>query len=215
MSESMEASPNKMDDELKTARSFNALYQRHGYSYKALDWGSREGQELRFQILSEIAPLDGTTILDVGCGFGHFYNWLSTQGIRLSYTGIDIADQIIQEAKRAHPEARFLVGSPSNLEFLRDERFDYVFASGIFSTYTSDPMEWMQSCIKRMWQWSRRGVAFNSLSAWALEPDPQEFYADPIAVLGGCKPLTSWISMRHDYHSRDFSVYLLRKGPQP
>ena len=213
MSKSMEAPPNIMDDELKTAKSFNALFEKHGGSYRALDWGSHEGQELRFRILSEIADLDGKAILDVGCGLGHFYDWLKAQGFRFSYTGIDIADRMLQEAKKAHPDARFLVGSPSDPAFLADETFDYVFASGIFSTYTSDSMAWMQMSIQRMWNWSRQGVAFNSLSTWATEADPCEFYADPLEVVGACRTLTPWISMRHDYHPRDFSVYLLHTAP--
>lgn len=203
-----------MDDELKTARSFNALFEKHGGSYRALDWGSRESQELRFRILSEIANLEGMSILDVGCGLGHFYDWLKAQGLNFSYTGIDIADQMLEQAQKAHPDARFLVGSPSDTSFLTGKTFDYVFASGIFSTYTSESMAWMQFSIRRMWQWSRRGVAFNSLSTWATERDPHEFYADPLVVAAACKSLTPWISVRHDYHPRDFSIYLSHTARQ-
>lgn len=203
-----------MDDELKTARSFNALFEKHGGSYRALDWGSRESQELRFHILSGIADLEGMSILDVGCGLGHFYEWLKARGLKFSYTGIDIADQMLQQAQKAHPEARFLVGSPSDSSFLEGETFDYVFASGIFSTYTSQSMAWMQSTIRRMWQWSRRGVAFNSLSTWATERDPHEFYADPLEVAAACQSLTPWIAVRHDYHPRDFSIYLSHTARQ-
>lgn len=203
-----------MEEEQKTARNFNELFEKHGGTYRALDWGSRESQELRFRILAGIGDLEGASILDVGCGLGHFYEWLTAQGLKFSYTGIDIADQLLQKAKNTHPDARFLVGSPSDMTLLAGETFDYVFASGIFSTYTSDSMTWMRMSIQRMWNWSRRGVAFNSLSTWAPETDSCEFYADPLEVVGTCKSLTPWISVRHDYHPRDFSVYLRHTSRQ-
>jgi SAM-dependent methyltransferase len=204
----------KSHDEKKTASNFNSLLVKHGANFRALDWGSRESQELRFKVLAEIGDINGADILDVGCGLGDFCGWLRDQGFRFRYTGIDIADRLVREARVRHPQSRFLVGSPSDDSFLSDEKFDYVFASGIFSTYTTDSMKWMIDSVCRMWNWSRKGIAFNSLSAWAGERDPNEFYADPLEVAGDCRSLTPWISVRHDYHPRDFSVYLYHSAPR-
>lgn len=199
-----------MDNELNTANRFNALFNQHGNSYRTLDWGSRESQELRFRLLASIIENNNASILDVGCGLGHFFDWLNANGTTINYTGIDIADQLIAEAAQTHPEARFISGSPSDFDFLPDEKFDYVFASGIFSTYTRDANNWMEATIRRMWSWTRNGLAFNSLSIWAEKKDSNEFYADPLQVLAMCKELTPWITFHHDYHPRDFSVFLHR-----
>jgi SAM-dependent methyltransferase len=196
------------NDEKKTASKFNSLFVEHGANFRALDWGSSESQELRLRVLAQIGNMNSADILDVGCGLGNFYGWLQGQGFKFTYTGIDIADRLVNEARGKYPQARFLVGSPSDKSFLTKEKFDYVFASGIFSTYTADSMEWMFSSISRMWNWSRKGVAFNSLSAWAEQQDPNEFYADPLEVITECRSLTPWVAVRHDYHPRDFSVYL-------
>ena len=53
-------------------------------------------------------------------------------------------------------------------------------------------------------------VAFNSLSAWADDPEAGEYYADPLEVTAFCRTLTPWVAMRHDYHGRDFTCYLYK-----
>src|SRR5688572_31025014 len=55
---------------------YDALVARHGLSHKALDWGSRDSQELRFSVLAAIADLRGCSVLDVGCGLADFCAFL-------------------------------------------------------------------------------------------------------------------------------------------
>ena len=47
----------------------------HNDGYKALGWGSIDSQYKRFEVLSKINNLNGSSILDVGCGLGDFYLW--------------------------------------------------------------------------------------------------------------------------------------------
>ena len=35
-----------------------------------------------------------------------------------------------------------------------------------------------------------------------------EFYTDPLQTLAFCRTLTPWVTLRHDYHSRDFTIYM-------
>jgi hypothetical protein len=53
-------------------------------------------------------------------------------------------------------------------------------------------------------------VAFNSLSAWATDQEAGEFYADPLRVVDFCRRITPRVVLRHDYHPRDFTVYLYK-----
>ena len=46
-------------EESSTANRFSQLFIEHGVSHKSLNWGSREGQQLRFKILAEIGDLEG------------------------------------------------------------------------------------------------------------------------------------------------------------
>ena len=47
------------------------LLQNYGSTFRAVDWGSSQGQNNRFQILLEVGDLRNASILDVGCGVGH------------------------------------------------------------------------------------------------------------------------------------------------
>jgi len=68
----------------------------------------------------------------------------------------------------------------------------------------------MKNLVERMFSLCTSAVAFNSLSAWCADKDEGEFYADPFRTVNFCRELTPWVSLRHDYHSRDFTVYLYK-----
>lgn len=188
---------------------YGKLLKEYGWDIKALDWGSREGQEFRFKILSEIGISEGDTILDVGCGLGDFYSWLVSNGININYTGLDVATDMIKAARSKYPDLNFQEGDAFEFD-PKETRFDYVFASGLFAHLVEDPVEYMKKTISQIFSLCRKGVAFNSLSACAEEKDPQEFFADPFETSLFCKTLTPWITLRHDYAPHDFTVYMYR-----
>src|SRR4030042_2838585 len=89
---------------------------RYKNDIKSVAWGSRESQEKRFEVLSQIALLNGKTVLDVGCGLGDFYIWLKRKYSDIRYTGIDIIPSMIEIALKNYPEARFYVQDILELE---------------------------------------------------------------------------------------------------
>lgn len=199
-------------EERKSAEHYRNCLETHGPTHRALDWGSREGQELRFRVLAGIGDLTDARILDVGCGLGDFAAWMDANGIRADYTGIDLTPELIAEATRRHPGRRFLAGGILDPDLLPEERYDYVLASGIFATYPAGGAVFLRQAVRRMWGLCRRGCAFNSLSAWAPAREAGEFHADPLETLADCRELTPWLALRHDYHPRDFTVYLRREA---
>jgi hypothetical protein len=99
------------EEEIKTVERYGDLFKAHGQSHLALDWGSVEGQKLRFKILSEISDLNGKKILDIGCGLADFSRWFKENDIEVEYTGLDITPRIIKECKNIYPDLEFLQGS--------------------------------------------------------------------------------------------------------
>lgn len=78
---------------------------------------------------------DGTTILDAGCGAGHylrsFKNGIPT---RFNYTGVDLTPLYIDLAKKAFPEqldVHFEIADVFDLPFA-DQQFDMVHSSNVF-----------------------------------------------------------------------------------
>ncbi|MEX6780120.1 class I SAM-dependent methyltransferase [Limnospira fusiformis] len=200
-------------EEKETARKYGQLFDEFGDSYKTLNWGSQEGQNLRFKVLSEIDSIAGENILDVGCGLGDFADWFKKRNIPVNYTGLDLTGELVQQAQKNHPTHEFMQGNILDdllLEKLMERHFDYVFASGIFYTYSQGSYSWMQSAISKMWSLCTKGLAFNSLSAWAKDLEPTEFYAEPLKTIEYCRQLSPRIVFRHDYHPGDFTIYMKR-----
>ena len=195
------------DDQL-TVSIYTDLLAKHGVSFRALDWGSQESQEKRFQIISEIGFANSDSVLDVGCGLGDLYLWLNENGLSMEYYGLDITEAMVIRARERFPKVHFKQGSLVG-EVVDQKQTDYVVASGIFFLRKDDPVEYMQRCIVKMYELARKGVAFNSLSSW-YKADDKEFRADPSAVLEFCKSLTRRVVLRHDYHDGDFTVYLYK-----
>lgn len=211
----LDSRPPVAHEEERMADLYRSLLTTHGESYRTLNWGSREGQWLRFAVLAGIGDLAGARILDVGCGLAHFADWLEEQGIAVDYTGLDLTPELLDEAARRRPGLRFVQGSILDASLLADEHFDYVFASGIFTYYRESAEATLQKAVARMWSLAGRGLAFNSLSAWASDPCMDEYYPDPLAVAGYGRTITPWVVLRHDYHPRDFTVYLTREPRRP
>lgn len=198
-----------LDDE-RTVLFYQALLEKHGHSFRALNWGSAESQRKRFEVLSDVGMKSGDRILDVGCGLADFYAWILEQNPGVNYTGIDITPSMTQAALNRFPDVEITNKTIFDLEVSVDV-FDYVVASGIFFLRREDPMLHMEKVISAMFQKSAKGIAFNSLSTWALEKTDREFYADPQKVLEFCRKLSPNIILRHDYHPADFTVYVFKR----
>jgi len=196
------------DDE-RNVRLYTQFLRRHGISARALDWGSAESQALRFRVLAEVGELDGASVLDVGCGLGDLWAWLRRNGIRARYTGVDLAPAMIEAARRRFPRVYFRTANLLAPGEMR-QRYDYVLCSGLFTYRRVAPTAYLEAMVERMYGLCRRAVAFNSLSAWAEKQEAGEFHADPLRILRFCRSLAPWVTLRHDYHARDFTLYLYR-----
>lgn len=87
----------------------------------------------------------GMSVLDVGCAAGGFYNILKELQPDISYTGIDVSREMIQEARRLHPGVRFEKMKGHEIKY--EECFDLVFCSGVLVI----DLKWRQ-IIKECWR---------------------------------------------------------------
>ena len=143
---------------------------------------------------------------------GDLYGWLEEKGIATRYRGIDITPEMANSSWGSRfPGVDFSVGNILEETKHSGQRYDFVLASGIFYLRQIAPMEYLQTVVSGMFRAARIAVAFNSLSRWFPdEHHPGEFYPDPLQTLDFCRTLTPWLSLRHDYHPRDFTIFLYR-----
>jgi SAM-dependent methyltransferase len=188
---------------------YDALVERYGYDPRACDYGRPESQAIKFAVLAAALDCTGLSVLDVGCGFADYAAYLSERYPGAAYTGVDLSPAMIERARQIRPALDLRAGNVLELE--GEGRYDLVTANGIFYLLGESAWDQTRLLIRKMFALARRAVAFNTLSAWAPDPEPGEFYADPLEVLRFCHELTPWVTLRHDYHPRDFTVYLYKR----
>lgn len=174
-------------------------------SHLSVNWGSKESQEKRFEVLMNISQdFIESSIIDVGCGLGHFADFIKDRKFLGAYYGIDILNEMIKNAQKRHPE---LIFKNSDLSSCDNSSYDYVIMSGIF---TLANLMIYQKEINNAFRVCKKGIAFNTLSSWAIQKEKGEFYADPLKTLEFCAKLTSKVVLRHDYLPHDFTIYMYK-----
>ncbi len=197
----------KDHDRAEVTHFFSESLRRYGYNPRSLGW--IEGtQETRFRVLAAIGDLEGCSVLDVGCGFGDFYEFLCRKGIKVDYTGVDLNPDFLDIARQRHPDARFIT---ADFEVAKiDGRFDWAFESGVFNYMVSDHQSFVGNMVRRMFKAARKGIAIDFLnnrgsffSAGLYHPDPADMYHF-------CNKLSRRVVLRCDYKPSEFCVYVYK-----
>lgn len=202
-----------MDEKEKAdiIRLYEDRLEKYGVSVKTMGWRNTTQQKLRFKILSEIGDLNGKHILDVGCGFGDFYDYLDQSGLYTLYHGIDISPKIIDSARNRRKG--LLVEVRDILTDELNERFDYVFESGILNKRISDNYAYAQDIITNMYRVCNEGIAFNMMTDYVDFQEDYLFYYSPEKIFSFCKGLSKFVVLRHDYPLYEFTVYMYKTNP--
>jgi SAM-dependent methyltransferase len=181
--------------------------EQHGISYKSLNWGSKQSQELRFNVLQKIGELNSGSLLDFGCGTGDFLQWLINKQLNLDYTGIDITQGMIDICKTRFPNYNFLCKNIFDEELKL--RYDYILMSGVF-TYTN--FDFFKKCIEILFKNSKKGIGFNVLNKTQIDPIliEDEFSMDPFETIDFCMKYTKKIIFDNTYHKNDFTIFMYK-----
>jgi trans-aconitate 2-methyltransferase len=104
-------------------------------------------------LLELLAPRPGERVLDLGCGTGHLTAQVATAGAEV--VGLDRAATMIEQARRAYPQLRFVVGDARDFAF--DEPFDAVLSNA--ALHWVKPPEDAIACVCRALKPGGRFVA--------------------------------------------------------
>ena len=186
-------------------------FGEYEYDVKALGWGSKYSQEIRFDVMKNIGINTNDSVLDVGCGFGDFYTYLKNFNLDTKYTGIDINSNFIKKAIELEDlNSTFKVG---NISSVSSSRFDWVVASGIFSFDCKHWEEEMCGTMKEMFDIADKGICANFLSAKSSYKFQDGFrHSEPEYIISKLVPiLSNRFVLRHDYKENDFTLYFYKK----
>ena len=101
-------------------------------------------------LINKYCPKHNATILDVGCGRGHYSQFFSLHGIKGSYLGIDINEHESWEAKEANGmQVSFLVHDAEKLRDL-NQKFDFIVTIQFLEHIKNDveAIKNMRMCLK-------------------------------------------------------------------
>jgi len=146
------------------AHDFAAIYgNRNTLLNRFINRNFRASMRLRYQKTIEgCFPIAGRTVLDIGCGPGHYSVALAKKGAE-RVLGIDFADEMITIAKQNAREA----GVEGVCDFVRQDfladpitdKYDYTIAMG-FMDYMADPQKTIEKALA-----ATKGKAFFSFPA--------------------------------------------------
>ncbi len=147
--------------------------------------------------------------MDVGCGFGDLYRFLSKRKINVKYTGIDINPKLLSVARKQNPQCLF-----EKRDLLKDKfgenQFDYVFGSGIFNAKLENNELFTHEMISEMFRIGRCGVSVNLMSTYVDYQEEHLHYYQPENYFRLGKSMTRYAVLRHDYPLYEFTLYLLK-----
>lgn len=207
----------KQIDDL-TIKRYNKRFEEYGLEAKTLGWGCKEDQFTRFEAATRYVDFRGKSVLDIGCGFADFHEFLISNDIKIKkYKGIDINDKLIEVAKKRFPKNKYEVRNIllNNYDI---GQADIVTLFGLLNfKLETDNLAYTKEMITEAWKITKEMLIVDFLSTHLTKEYPKEdfvYYHNPKDVLDLCFELCDNVVLVHDYHpipQKEFMVILKRE----
>lgn len=175
--------------------------KKYGISAKGVHWNSEYTQYKRFEVLTSFIKdeIKNATIIDAGCGFGEYYNYLFDNDLKpKTYIGIDCEESMIILASKRFIDTEFYIKN-----ILKDKlpMVDYYICSGAMNILEKEEVLLF---IKKCFEASKIAFIFNFL---INDPLTKVKIQD---IFECCKSLSTQIEIKENYLDNDISILLKR-----
>ena len=208
----------------QTIRRYSDRLDKLGLDVRTLGWGTREQQFYRFeQTLNGNIDFHEKVLLDIGCGFGDYYNFLQAEQIPIKgYIGWDLNPDLISGAKKMNPGSGKAVFEVKNIFDLTDEEnpvADIGVALGVLNFNLKDNFdnyEYSRTFIKKAFAVVNEVLIVDFLSSKRDTSYPKEdfvFYHCPSDMLEFALTMTDNVLLLHNYASipqKEFMLILFK-----
>jgi hypothetical protein len=197
-------------DEAAVIARYESRFLEFGYSEKALGWGEKGRQRLRFDVLASHWSLKGKRILDLGAGFGDFYSHSTPLGIS-QYVGIDVTEVLVNEGlARNASKSNFTLKVGSVTDRAMFEKNDITIISGLFNFRLENGRntEFIKEVLSLAFEFSEIGVGCNFITDKVDFRDDIIHYQSPLEALEIGYSLTRNCVLRQDYMPFEYSLFL-------
>ena len=150
---------------------YEDLLKTHGHGVKAVASGKQIYKDVRYDKLSKIFNNDDVfTIHDVGCGVGHYYEYIKDNFSNkdVTYSGTEITQDFVDICNENYPTNNFFLNDLSKSPF--KEKYDYLIFGGTFyhlaGSSPDEYFEFVKKMLKNGFDSSIRGIAFNFVTEY-------------------------------------------------
>jgi SAM-dependent methyltransferase len=203
---------------LEIATYIESCFAKHGDCHLGVAWPKAEDTAIRHHVLLGVmgdTPPDQTSILDLGSGLGHGYEYLLAQDKgQIAYTGLDISPQLVAHCRQKFPGVPFQC-----VDILQDPDFhievDFVIINGIFTFKGGIPhddmLDFWRRLLTRAFSFARVGLAFNAMSK-VVDWERDDLFHLPFDVAADFigRNLSRRFVFRHDYPLYEYATYVYR-----
>lgn len=188
---------------------YQAAFEQHGESPKALQWTSYKSAAARYRQLINDLELNNKSILDAGCGMGDLLPYIYARAANFQYLGVDVTSEFIDIAKKRYNGHEFQVADPFSDEFTG--RFDVIVSSGVLNANKPNWLEERKQKIQKLYEVADEVLAFNMAGSLAPLPEGKKVaYARAHDILNFCIGLTPKIIFKSHYHHKDFTIVMFK-----
>ncbi|GLT17612.1 methyltransferase [Vibrio zhanjiangensis] len=194
-------------DRLKVYRFHrNRCHSGQNLNHKMQGWSTEEEQRIRFNAIANSAEFSHKRVLDLGCGLGELYDYLSQRDHLTFYLGIDQHWLFLRKAKKriGTSRCRFRFADISRTS-LPD--FDIIVASGSLN-YRTRQTDYLECMIARMYDAAREAIIFNLLDKNVFSESNLLQAYDKETVVSYCRTLTPNVTLIDNYSASDFTIVL-------
>ena len=190
---------------------YTKRYKEFGYDPKSFGWDKGK-QEVRFDILTSQYNFENKHILDIGCGFGDLNKMLMKKASHYMYTGFDLVDVLLREARKKYQNrnVNFIKGNILNLR--SQHKYDYAISSGIFNYRLSggNNYEFIEAVMEKALRMTNDGIAFDFLSDKVDYRLGHTFHRSPEKILSIAYRFSRNIVLRNDYMPFEFTIFIFK-----
>jgi len=196
------------DDRTELVGRYLGRYSQYGVDARTLNVGDPEKYARQHAIHASVGPLEGATVLDIGCGLALFYEYLKRTNTGFRYIGYDVIEPFVVNNRQRFPEATFRVVDVSKDSIV--DPCDYVIMCQVFNNLYKDAnnTEVVKSAIAKAFASATRAVSVDMLSTYVNYTEPKLFYFSPEEMFSFAKGLTPYVCLQHSYVEHHFTIQL-------
>ena len=176
-----------------------------------LGWSSTAEQEARFNAIIDLMDFsEGTSILDLGCGYGDLKARLDQEYRNFDYIGLDHQAEFIASAQKRYkdcPKTWFHQVDVSNCQL---PKVDLIIASGALSYYSASAGYYFDM-IQRFYNAADRAFIFNMLDNKTFESGELIIAHDKEQIYKACKELCPNATLKEGYLVDDFTIRMAKE----